>query len=198
MQCSAGEFLVVRDQSCAGRREAGGFGRLPERQWPVPVPAGHRSADQSGGCRHCRQAAPHRHISGGCSDGERGDEGDRSADRGSRKFGSGRRARRTRNFCFRTSKQSIEQPKGNEDRVGRLTELVWSGKYKDAVQKPMHDLLPPNVATAAGPTSTPRRAPHSPPAARWWLSRPRACRSSTKPIRGTANQDSTPNANMKK
>jgi ankyrin repeat protein len=34
-----------------------------------------------------------------------------------------------------------QQPKGNEDRVGRLTGLVWSGKYKDAVQKAMHDLI---------------------------------------------------------
>src|SRR5712671_102070 len=34
-----------------------------------------------------------------------------------------------------------QQPKGNEDRVGRLTGLVWSGKHKDAVQKAMHDLI---------------------------------------------------------
>jgi N-acyl-D-amino-acid deacylase len=34
-----------------------------------------------------------------------------------------------------------QQPKGNEDRAGRLTGLVWSGKYKDAVQKAMHDLI---------------------------------------------------------
>src|SRR5260370_18283685 len=34
-----------------------------------------------------------------------------------------------------------QQPKGNEDRVGRLTGLVWSGKYKDAAQKAMHDLI---------------------------------------------------------
>lgn len=34
-----------------------------------------------------------------------------------------------------------QQPKGNEDRVARLMGLVWSGKYKDAVQKAMHDLI---------------------------------------------------------
>ncbi len=34
-----------------------------------------------------------------------------------------------------------QRPKGNEDRVGRLTGLVWSGKYKDAVQQAMHDLI---------------------------------------------------------
>jgi ankyrin repeat protein len=34
-----------------------------------------------------------------------------------------------------------QRPKGNEDRVGRLTGLVWSGKYKDAVQKAMYDLI---------------------------------------------------------
>ena len=34
-----------------------------------------------------------------------------------------------------------QQPKGNEDRVARLEGLVWSGKYKDAVQKAMHDLI---------------------------------------------------------
>ena len=34
-----------------------------------------------------------------------------------------------------------QQPKGNEDRVGRLTGLVWSGRPKDAVQKAMHDLI---------------------------------------------------------
>jgi ankyrin repeat protein len=34
-----------------------------------------------------------------------------------------------------------QQPKGNEDRVGRLTGLVWSGQYRDAVQQAMHDLI---------------------------------------------------------
>jgi len=34
-----------------------------------------------------------------------------------------------------------QQPKGNEDRVGRLTGLVWSGQYSDAVQQAMHDLI---------------------------------------------------------
>jgi cytochrome c553 len=34
-----------------------------------------------------------------------------------------------------------QQPKGNEDRVARLEGLVWSGKYKDTVQKAMRDLI---------------------------------------------------------
>lgn len=34
-----------------------------------------------------------------------------------------------------------QEPKGNEDRVARLTGLVWSGNYKGAVQKAMHDLV---------------------------------------------------------
>jgi ankyrin repeat protein len=34
-----------------------------------------------------------------------------------------------------------QQPKGNEDRVGRLTGLVWSGQYRDAVQQAMKDLI---------------------------------------------------------
>ncbi len=34
-----------------------------------------------------------------------------------------------------------QQPKGNEDRVGRLMGLVWSGKYHDAVQQAMQDLI---------------------------------------------------------
>ena len=38
-----------------------------------------------------------------------------------------------------------QQPKGNEDRVGRLTGLVWSGKYKDAAQKAL--LEKPELAT---------------------------------------------------
>jgi ankyrin repeat protein len=36
---------------------------------------------------------------------------------------------------------SKQQPKGNEDRVARLEGLVWSGRYKDAAQKAMHDLI---------------------------------------------------------
>ncbi len=34
-----------------------------------------------------------------------------------------------------------QQPKGNEDRVGRLMGLVWSGKYKGAAQKAIDDLI---------------------------------------------------------
>ena len=34
-----------------------------------------------------------------------------------------------------------QQPKDNEDRVGRLMGLAWSGKYSDAVQKATRDLI---------------------------------------------------------